>query len=65
MVTEFAVVAPVFFLMVVGFLEFGRALMVQQVLINASRVGARQRFHERYRVQRGRHRRRITQAALP
>jgi Flp pilus assembly protein TadG len=40
--TEFAVVAPVFFLMVVGFLEFGRALMVQQVLINASRVGARQ-----------------------
>jgi Flp pilus assembly protein TadG len=41
-VTEFAVVAPVFFLMVIGFLEFGRALMVQQVLINASRVGARQ-----------------------
>jgi Flp pilus assembly protein TadG len=40
--TEFAVVAPVFFLMVIGFLEFGRALMVQQVLINASRVGARQ-----------------------
>jgi Flp pilus assembly protein TadG len=40
--TEFAVVAPVFFLMVVGFLEFGRALMVQQVLVNASRVGARQ-----------------------
>jgi Flp pilus assembly protein TadG len=35
-------VAPVFFLMVIGFLEFGRALMVQQVLINASRVGARQ-----------------------
>lgn len=28
--------------MVIGFLEFGRALMVQQVLINASRVGARQ-----------------------
>jgi Flp pilus assembly protein TadG len=41
-VTEFAIVAPVFFLMVVGFIEFGRALMVQQVLINASRVGARQ-----------------------
>lgn len=39
--TEFAVVAPVFFLMVIGFIEFGRALMVQQVLINASRVGAR------------------------
>jgi Flp pilus assembly protein TadG len=28
--------------MIVGFIEFGRALMVQQVLINASRVGARQ-----------------------
>jgi Flp pilus assembly protein TadG len=40
--TEFAIVAPVFFLMIIGFLEFGRALMVQQVLINASRVGARQ-----------------------
>ena len=39
---EFAIVAPVFFLMVVGFIEFGRALMVQQVLVNASRVGARQ-----------------------
>ena len=41
-VAEFAIVAPVFFLMVVGFIEFGRALMVQQVLVNASRVGARQ-----------------------
>lgn len=41
-VTEFAFVAPVFFMMVIGFIEFGRALMVQQVLINASRVGARQ-----------------------
>jgi Flp pilus assembly protein TadG len=41
-VVEFAIVAPVFFMMVIGFIEFGRALMVQQVLINASRVGARQ-----------------------
>ena len=41
-VAEFAIVAPVFFLMVVGFIEFGRALMVQQVLVNAARVGARQ-----------------------
>jgi Flp pilus assembly protein TadG len=40
--TEFAIVAPIFFLMIVGFIEFGRALMVQQVLVNASRVGARQ-----------------------
>jgi Flp pilus assembly protein TadG len=28
--------------MVVGFIEFGRALMVQQVLVNAARVGARE-----------------------
>src|SRR3954469_11437515 len=40
-VTEFAIVAPGFFMMVIGFIEFGRALMVQQVLVNASRVGAR------------------------
>ena len=41
-VAEFAVVAPVFFLMIVGFIEFARALMVQQVLVNAARVGARE-----------------------
>lgn len=40
--TEFAIVAPVFFLMIIGFIEFGRALMVEQVLVNASRVGARE-----------------------
>ena len=40
-VTEFAIVAPLFLLMVMGIIELGRALMVQQVLINASRVGAR------------------------
>ena len=40
--TEFAIVAPVFLLMVIGILELGRALMVQQVLVSASRVGARQ-----------------------
>lgn len=39
---EFAIVAPVFFVLVIGMIEVGRALMVQQVLINASRVGARQ-----------------------
>jgi Flp pilus assembly protein TadG len=38
---EFAVVAPIFFLMVLGMLEFGRAMMVQQLLTNASREGAR------------------------
>jgi Flp pilus assembly protein TadG len=39
---EFAIVAPVFILLVIGIIEIGRALMVQQVLINASRVGARE-----------------------
>jgi Flp pilus assembly protein TadG len=38
---EFAVVAPLFFLFVFGIIEFGRMVMVQQVLTNASREGAR------------------------
>jgi len=40
-VVEFAVVAPVFFLLVFGMIEFGRMVMVQQVITNASREGAR------------------------
>ncbi len=39
---EFAIVAPVFFLLVFGMIEFGRMCMVQQLLTNASREGARQ-----------------------
>lgn len=39
---EFAIIAPVFFMLVIGFIELGRGLMVQQVLTNASRVGARE-----------------------
>jgi len=38
---EFALVAPIFFMLMIGMIEVGRAIMVQQVLINASRVGAR------------------------
>jgi Flp pilus assembly protein TadG len=38
---EFAIVAPVFFLMAFGMIEFGRAIMVKQILTSASRVGAR------------------------
>lgn len=38
---EFAVVLPLFLLVVFGMIEFGRAIMVQQVLTNASREGAR------------------------
>ncbi|MHC4400368.1 MAG: TadE/TadG family type IV pilus assembly protein [Planctomycetota bacterium] len=38
---EFAIVAPVFFLLVFGMIEFGRMVMVQQVITNGSREGAR------------------------
>ncbi len=38
---EFAIVAPIFFLLLFGMLEFGRLVMVQQALVNASREGAR------------------------
>ncbi len=40
-VVEFAIVAPIFFLLVFGMVEFGRMVMVQQILTNASREGAR------------------------
>jgi Flp pilus assembly protein TadG len=35
-------VAPLFILLVFGIIEVGRAIMVQQLLINATREGARQ-----------------------
>ncbi len=38
---EFAVVAPLFFLLVLGMIEFGRMVMVQQIITNGSREGAR------------------------
>ena len=38
---EFAVVAPVFLIMITGIMELGRAIVVQQLLTNASREGAR------------------------
>ncbi|MCE5267671.1 MAG: pilus assembly protein [Planctomycetaceae bacterium] len=38
---EFAIVAPIFFLLVFGIIEFGRAIMVQEIITNASREGAR------------------------
>lgn len=37
---EFALIAPLLFLLVIGIVEFGQALMVQQVLTNAARDGA-------------------------
>jgi Flp pilus assembly protein TadG len=38
---EFAIVAPIFFLVVLGIIEFGRMAMVQQIITNAAREGAR------------------------
>jgi Flp pilus assembly protein TadG len=38
---EFAIVLPVFILAIIGIIEFGRAVMVQQILTNAAREGAR------------------------
>ncbi len=39
---EFAIVAPVFVLFVMGMVEVSRGLMVQEVVTNAAREGARQ-----------------------
>jgi Flp pilus assembly protein TadG len=38
---EFALVAPIFFLLVFGLIEFGRMMMVQQALTNGAREGSR------------------------
>jgi len=38
---EFAVVSPVLFLLIFGMIEFGRMVMVQQIITNAAREGAR------------------------
>lgn len=38
---EFATVAPVFFIMMLGIFEFGRALMVVNLLTDAARQGCR------------------------
>lgn len=38
---EFAIVAPVLLLLILGMIEYGRLVMVQQVITNATREGAR------------------------
>jgi Flp pilus assembly protein TadG len=38
---EFAIIAPVFFMFVLGLIEVGRGIMVVHLLTNAARVGAR------------------------
>ena len=40
-IVEFALVIPIFMLLLAWILEFGRVLMVQQVITNAAREGAR------------------------
>jgi Flp pilus assembly protein TadG len=40
-VVEFAIVAPLFFLLVLGMIEFGRLVMVQQILTNGAREASR------------------------
>ncbi|MFH1919179.1 MAG: TadE/TadG family type IV pilus assembly protein [Planctomycetota bacterium] len=47
---EFAVVAPILFLLVFGIIEFGRLVMVEQILTNASREGARRAILEQSTV---------------
>ncbi len=38
---EFAVVAPLLFMLALGMIEFGRMLTVQEIVVNAAREGAR------------------------
>lgn len=38
---EFAILAPIFFILIFGMIEYGRMVMVQQILTNAAREGAR------------------------
>ena len=38
---EFAIVLPILVLLVFGMIEFGRMLMVQQMIVNSAREGAR------------------------
>ena len=45
-VVELAIVSPVVFLLIFAIIEFGRMIMVQQVLTNASREGARRAILE-------------------
>jgi Flp pilus assembly protein TadG len=40
-IVETAVVLPIFFMIVLGIVEFGRAMMVAQLLTNGAREGAR------------------------
>jgi len=41
-VVEFAVVVPLLFMVILGIIEFGRAMMVGELVNNAARTGCRQ-----------------------
>jgi Flp pilus assembly protein TadG len=43
---EFAIIAPLFILLVLGVIEFGRGMMVKQIITNAAREGARRAIIE-------------------
>jgi Flp pilus assembly protein TadG len=43
---EFAVVAPFLVMLILGIIEFGRLIMLQQIVTNASREGARRAIVE-------------------
>ncbi len=45
-VVEFALVAPLLILLIFGMFEFGRMMMVEQILTNAAREGARRAILE-------------------
>lgn len=47
---EFAVVAPLLFLLILAIFEFGRMVMVQQIITNAAREGARRAILEQSTV---------------
>jgi Flp pilus assembly protein TadG len=40
-IVEFALIAPILFLLIMGSIEFGRAAMAKDLLANAARAGAR------------------------
>ncbi len=40
---EFALIAPLFVAMLLGIIDFGRMMMVQEILVNAAREGAARR----------------------
>jgi Flp pilus assembly protein TadG len=40
-IVEFAIIAPILFMLVLGSVEFGRAVMAKDLLANAARAGAR------------------------